>query len=238
MKYSIWLVLGLMLSFSTEAISQKLKGNGHVVEKEISVEDFSKIDIRGGAYNLILEGNADCAVMIKADENLLHLLEVEVRGETLELIWQKRTNIRKMTKFDVYVSFEALERLEGNLVGNIKSDGAIKTRQLDVDLGGVGNLDLHIEASDADIDISRTGNSSFEGNAERAEISFHGTGNLRAEDFIVDYLDVDRRGVGNAHVYAVKELRVDTKGVGNFTYSGDPDIERINANAIGKVRKR
>jgi hypothetical protein len=219
------------------SLAQKVKGSGQVIKIDLPVEDFDKLDIRGGAYNLYLVSGNEPGVVVETDDNLLEMINAYTEGDELILKWEKKTNLRKVSKFNVYVTYTKLNRLKGNLVGNIKCENTLNVDHFDIDLSGVGNADLMVEAKSIKGDISRVGNVHMSGKSDHMDMDFSGTGNLNAYDLKVGELHIQKSGVGNVKVHADNEIHIDASGVGNLYYRGDASIERIHSSAIGKVKK-
>lgn len=236
MKSSILSIAIMLLSINV-SLAQKVSGSGQVVKVDIPVRDFSQLNIKGGAYNLYLIAGNTSSVEIETDDNLLEYINAYNEGDELILKWEKKSNLRKVSKFNVYVTYQELNRIKGNLVGNIKCENTLQVDHLDIDLNGVGNADLIVDAKSIKSDISRVGNVNMSGTSDMMDMDFSGTGNLNAYDLKVGELHIQKSGVGNVKVHAKNEIHIDASGVGNLYYKGDASIEKIHSSAIGKVKK-
>ena len=86
---SIWiLVLGLSACFTPfdplveDSHGREIAGSGHVVSEVRSVVGFTEIEVVGG-QRVVVQRSHQEGVEVFADDNLLHLIETEVRDGTL-----------------------------------------------------------------------------------------------------------------------------------------------------------
>ncbi len=72
------------------------------------------------------------------------------------------------------------------------------------------------------------GNVKLQGKAQTAIFKNSGVGNLRAGDLVVQSMDIDNSGVGNAEVNAEKELKVSDSMLGKVTNKGSAPMKKSN----------
>ncbi|HHB79072.1 MAG TPA: DUF2807 domain-containing protein [Saprospiraceae bacterium] len=224
----------LLFAFSTIQ-AQRVAGKGDLVTKNHKVQPFDKLEL-SGVFNVTLRQGQTNEISIEAQENLQQYIIVEQRNHTLDIHFPKKLNLRKHKKINVEIVFTDLREIETSMVGNLKSDGTIKLNSLKWDNSSVGNSHLDLNVKNFEADLSAVGNVYLKGWARKADITSSIVGSLQAEDFLVDYLDIDNSSVGNVRIHADVELDIEHSGIGNLHYSGNANITDLSSSGIGKVK--
>lgn len=92
----------------------------------------------------------------------------------------------------------------------------------------MGNVDLDFTANKLKLNNASVGNVKLQGKAQTAVFKNSGVGNLRAGELVVQSLDIDNSGVGNAEVNAEKELKVNDNMLGRVTNKGAAPMKKAN----------
>ena len=74
------------------------------------------------------------------------------------------------------------------------------------------------------------------GSAEHAHINYSGLGQLKAFNLKTEKLSIYSAGIGRIEVCALTSLDVEALGIGSVHYVGHPDVRRLDASGIGKIR--
>lgn len=229
MKYLLVAAAGLFLS--TTAIAQErktLEGNGKIVTRDVSVSSFSELKANG-VFELKLSQGSTESVKIEADENLQDLFEVKQEGGKLVISMKKMDNTSLKTKksLKVYVSFKSLKQLQLTTVGGVSSD-QLSFADIKITNRSVGDVNLKLNADKITLENSSVGNLTLTGKAQDAVIKNNGVGNLEASGFVVQTLDIQNTGVGNAEVNAVQQLKVKDSFLGKVKNKGAAPVRKMN----------
>ncbi|HZH01627.1 MAG TPA: head GIN domain-containing protein [Flavisolibacter sp.] len=226
------LTAGILLT--TAAVAQKqeretLEGNGNLVTKEIAVTSFSEIKA-SGVYELRLSQGSKESVKIEADENLQDLFEVKNEGNKLVIDTKKMNNInlKSKNKMRVYVTFKSIKNLEISTVGNVGSDDKLTFDDLQFRNSSVGHVELNMTANKLDMDNKSVGDVKLSGKAQNAVLVNNGVGSIKAGDFLVQTMNIENTGVGNAEVNAEKELKVKDSMLGKVKNKGAAPVRKTN----------
>lgn len=236
MKTTQYLLFFIFVAFVTTACAQNISGNGNVVEENRPVEPFSAIDI-GGVLNVYLTQGDTESVTVEADENLLDLIIIENRGNTLRVHLKKGIDIKKAKEKNVYITLRSINELEVGGVVNVKSTNALTADEFDLDIGGVGNTDLELRCDRLNAQAEMVGNLTLRGEVREANIKNGGVGSLKAFDLKVDRLIIKNSGVGSAEVQAQDEISITSSGVGSVRYRGDAVVKELSTSGVGTVKK-
>lgn len=226
----------IFLGYGFKINAQKLKGNGNVVEKQYQVASFQQLNING-VFNTFITQGEENAVTVETDENLVSTIEIVEQDNKLIVRSKKKTNIKKVTKMNVYITLTNLEEMIVEGVGNVKCDAPLNLQDLKMKISNVGNTTMLLNCTQLDAKFSSVGNINFEGEAESANLEISGTGGVNALDFEVGNLVVDNSSIGNVKIYATKTLEINSSGIGNLHYKGDAELKNFNVSGLGKVKK-
>jgi hypothetical protein len=224
----------ILLSCGLQACTFKIvRGNGHIVKKEIAVSDYSAIDFSGGA-SLIYEQKSGEApyFSVEIDENLFPLLIIESNGTTLSV--RNKEHIRS-TRYTIYTNSTGLKKL--NASGSLKTQlkGKLVTEDLSIRISGRANIQVEeLECRTFHSDISGSTSIALAGKANQVHYSVSGSGKLKALPMIADSVFCEISGSGDFEVNAVEYLNVNISGAGKVRYKGNPGIHQ-SISGLGKV---
>lgn len=180
------------------------------------VAGFSSISFKSeGKVTLQQTGNE--SLTIKAEDNILPLLESRVANRVLYLNTVNDTDIDPTQPIEFILEVKNLENLNIIGVGSIEAKN-IQTKRLAVSMRGVGNLAISGSADVLDLDLSGVG--SYEGSAFKTKQTI-----------------VRSRGIGSAVVNASEQLDANLSGVGSVEYVGSPQVQK-SVRGAGSVKQR
>lgn len=225
-------VAGLFMTASVNAQKEKqetIEGNGNLVTKEISVSSFDALKA-SGVYELNLTQGDKEGVKIEADENLQQYFTVRNEGSQLviEMKELKNKNLKLKNKMKVYVSFKKLKEMDLRMVGSVHATSQLSFTDLDIKNSSVGKVDLDLSANSLNLKNSSVGQVKLSGKAQNAVVTNNGVGNLEAGSFVVQTMNIDNSGVGNAEVNAAKELKVKDNMLGHVRNKGAAPVKKNN----------
>src|SRR5258706_1798111 len=204
------LIFALLLSASIHGV----KGSGVRKTEQRDLPAFNSIG-RSGAF----EGEVTCqkspSFEIEADDNILPLVQTEVRDGVL-----------RVTTTKGYSSSGGIKvRINVPDLASVKSTGAGKFNIL-----GLKNDNFEIRSTGAATVVAS-------GQSKSVKISSTGAGKIDAHDLRANDADVSVTGAAGVDVYAINELDVTVSGAGRVTYSGNPKINK-KVSGAGQVTKK
>lgn len=174
------------------------------VVRNLDLTGFERIEI-AGVYDLYVEVGPDYAVTLSGPEREMDRVEAEVKNGTLHLDRneeRRRLNWGRRDSLKAKVTLPSLSGLtaSGVVDGTVKG---VDAERFELDLSGVGDVDLEGECGVLDADVS-------------------GVGDLDAESLECRTVKVDVSGVGDATVYASEAVDASVSGVGDIDVYGEP----------------
>ncbi|RYG51885.1 MAG: DUF2807 domain-containing protein, partial [Chitinophagaceae bacterium] len=197
----------------------KIVGSGNVITRDVAVNPFSQLHI-SGVFNVVLSQGDKEALKIEAEDNLQELILVENGESGLNLSMKKHVNIKSDKKLTVYITFKKIKLLDISTVGNVTSKGTLSFDDLALNNKSVGNVELNLSAHSLNLENKSVGNLELEGKADNAVVKNKSVGNFRAASFVVQTMDIDNNGIGNADVNAEKNLKLRSSGLGKVKNKG------------------
>lgn len=211
-----------------------IKGNGNVVEETRDLGEFSKISVSRGMNVYITQGTST-KVTVKADENLLKVIDTYVDDETLKVTCTKM--IRNATSNKVYVTVTDLENIKSTSGSNIFSEDSLRTGNLEIKSTAGSNVRLSIEAGDLNVSASAGSNIFLKGMAKSVVMKANSGSNIKAGDLQTGNCEVKVSSGANIWIKVQNGLNARASSGGNIWYSGEPSPLEIEKSSGGNVFK-
>jgi hypothetical protein len=205
------------------------------VHKEFPVSNFSVLEI-DGPLNVFIRQGVKENVTVEANEENMEKMFVENQGDILVIDFDEMFGHHK--KIDVYITLVKVEKMYFKGAGNIETKSVLVLDTLTIENNRTGNLDLNLKCKRLNIQTEGAGNVDIKGSSTYAWFKKTGVGNFNSTGMKADFLKLDNSGVGNADVYAEKELYLKSSGVGNVNYSGNPEIKEYNVSGVGNISEQ
>jgi Putative auto-transporter adhesin, head GIN domain len=217
-----------------------VQGSGKLQTEARSVGSFQAIEVHA-SMNVVLRQGPREAVELRADDNLLALVETRVISRsgvpTLEIRMRDHTSYSSRNPITLTVDVVTLSSLSVRGSGNVSGDG-LKAPALKLAVAGSGNIKLQkLSLDEASLKISGSGNAELAGKTGRLGLSISGSGDINTRELEADEVSVNIAGSGDAKVNARKTLNVSIAGSGDVEYSGEPSLKTSIAGS-GHVKKR
>ncbi|MBF4490911.1 DUF2807 domain-containing protein [Flavobacterium sp. JLP] len=227
-----------LISFMTNAQSNKITGNGKVTTDTRTTSEYDAIKI-SGSFDVDLVAGKEGKIILKGEENILDAIIVEVEENTLKIYVKKNTNIRSSIgkKVQVTVPFDKISELSLAGSGDIQSKSTIKNDKFLAKLSGSGNFDLAIDSSSLELNLSGSGNVHLKGNASNFTTKLSGSGDIDASDLKSKNVDVNVSGSGNSKVNCNESLTARVSGSGDIKYTGNPEKRDVKVSGSGNISK-
>ncbi len=210
------LLLGLLHAAQAQVGKNVVVGSGTVVSQTFDLPKFTGIAATT-SFDIYLKQDSKQAIEVKAQQNIIDVMLLEVKDGTLKLGFKPNTSIRTKEAVKVYISLAELKRLVVSGSGNIKGEGVFnKSDQLDIVISGSGDIALHFETKELRCAISGSGDANFKGHANKHMIAISGSG-----DLVLD---------GNS-----EEQNITVSGSGNIKLTGNTEKQNLVISGSGNL---
>ena len=232
----LFLLVALLLNACT-VIGETIKPSKNFITRDYKVHNFTQIDAAtvGDIFYTQSVDNST-SVTIYGPDNMINLVQVVVKGNTLILTMDKHNKV-KNSKLKINISSPELTNIEFKGVGDIKIEGLFKTPQLSVTAKGVGDIDiLNLNCDELTINSMGVGDVEVKGVAQTANLSSKGVGDIEAVELKAATVDASSKGVGDITCYATQTLKASVKGVGSIRYKGNPAAKEFSKGGVGSIK--
>lgn len=229
-------IFGMLMLLLTSCNSKTIQGSGNITNHQLAIENYNQIELEA-TLNLVYEAQPDQApyLMIEGDDNLLPLIDVNVKNNKLEI--KQKDNINP-TKLTIYTNSPSLKSILSKGVADIHLKGPIAGDEFNCEQRGIGNLTAdNLIFTRASFIIKGKSDFMLSGQIGSALYELSGNGNFRATGLQVNDLDCQLKGSGYMQVNAQNKLSVEIKGNGNIEYIGSAELVKQNINGVGTITK-
>ena len=213
-RIAIALTLAFSALFLLSGCIHGVRGSGVRKTEKRDLPPFSSIET-SGAFEVEVNCQKPASVEIEADDNILPLIQTEVRGGVLHVSTTKSYNS----------SGGVVLRITVPDLESVKSTGAGKFRVSDVK-----NDNFEIRSTGAATVVAT-------GQSKSVKISSTGAGKIDAHNLRAETADVSVTGAASVDVYATDQLDLTVSGAGRVTYSGNPKVNK-RVSGAGQVTKK
>jgi len=216
---------GLLLSSCiniSDSDGHTVKGSGNVVPEARQVSQFDRVALAGSGHLSIIQGEHE-SLTIRADDNLLPLIQSEVSGGVLKL-GPEHVNLKPSRTIEYLLELKHLKEL--HLSGSLDAEApSLEADQLLFTISGSGNIRVaKLKTGNLEVHVSGSGDLGLAGKADHQTVHISGAGNYRAGDCESQTAAVHISGSGNATVWARVSLEAQVSGSGDVGYYGSPQV--------------
>ena len=222
-KSFLALFLTASLASCYKDFQHRVVGNGNVITETRTLPSFEKVNSSGSFEIEIINDPSVSKVEVEAESNIIPVLETEVRGNELEIQFERNTSVRTHKRVKVKVFTGSLSGLSLSGSGTMNA-AAFTGNSFESNVSGSGNISFHFTGTQASYDISGSGKITGAGKVTSQDIKVSGSGDIEALDLETENTAIDISGSGTAKVFATKTLKAEISGSGNITYKGNPFI--------------
>jgi hypothetical protein len=236
MKKAAILLTAILVSmvFGSCIFTGSIEGNGKVVEDTRDLEDFDKISVTRGMNVYITQGPIQ-KVVVKADENLLDVIETSVSDGTLKVSCNR--GIRKAESNKVLVTIPNIDLLKTTAGSNVFADDTLNLRTLEIKSTAGSNIKLVLIAGELNVSAMAGSNVFLNGSSESFTAKANSGSNVKAGDLRAATCDLKASSGANIWINVQKELNAGVSSGANVFYYGNPETTNIEKSSGGNVIK-
>ncbi|GAB3261688.1 head GIN domain-containing protein [Chitinimonas naiadis] len=203
---------------SVGAFAASIKGSGNVIEQTRPIGDFQTIRSEG-AWSLDVKVGPAPSLKIRADDNLMPLIETTVSNNQLFIRMkdsnQKSISIGKNSSLRIELTVPKLTSYTHE---------------------GAGKASFHDLSGDKfTLAYEGAGLVTASGKVDKLTVQASGAGAVDFDELKARDVTVSLEGVGAVSVYASESLTASVDGIGSLTYYGKPGKISKSVSGIGSV---
>ena len=233
-----WLLLmiaifSIILSSCTR---DRISGSGNVVTDTRPTGAFTDVEI-SGPFEVHLLQEANPAVDIKAEDNIIGVVETGISNNSLYVRIKNHVNIRHHLPIRVYVHNPAFRRVKFNGSGSLDNKDTLHTQSFGYELNGSADATLALKTTEFNATVNGSGNIGLKGSATTLKSDINGSGNIAGLDMEVQNAQITIRGSGEHAVFVRQNLDAKIFGSGNIIYTGEAKVV-AEIKGSGKIIKQ
>ncbi|WNJ20656.1 head GIN domain-containing protein [Pontibacter sp. G13] len=233
MKSYLQLLLVACIMCGAQAImGQNIRGNGNVVEEARELSAFHGISV-GGAYDVYVKKGSRYAVLIKADENIIPVVETKVKDQVLHI--RNSKGINKAKELSVYITTPDLTFLQASGASDVEVLDVYEAETFKVVSSGASDLSFGVNAYKLDVTVSGSSDLKVSGNAKHLALSVSGSGDFHGKNLTASEGKVRVSGSGDAHVHVTEQIEASVSGSGDVYCVGNPRVSGISTSGSGDI---
>jgi hypothetical protein len=215
-KIALLLSLVIVVAIGlTACAALGVQGSGVRKSEARKLDTFKSIETQG-AYEVEVTCQKPASFEITADDNILPLIQTEVRDGVLHVTSTKR--YMEHTPVTLRISLADLSSFSSMGAGDIKVTD-IKNDKFEVHSTGAAKLTANGQTKNIIIDST-------------------GAGSVDTQALHAETARVSATGAASVDVYASQQLDVNMSGAGHVTYSGDPKVINKSISGVGELSKK
>ncbi|SFU50036.1 Putative auto-transporter adhesin, head GIN domain [Pustulibacterium marinum] len=242
-----WLTyIGLFLLFSgcnSENAGDCFQIAGTIIQEEISVADFSTIEVGEGVTLYLSEGTEN-QVILETGSNLINDVNVSVENGKLLLKDDNSCNfVRKYGVTKVYVTAVNITKIINNSQFDVYSEEVLHFNALeliseDYNTAGlaVGSFHLEIENQNLTVNFNKISNAYISGSTNRLTVNFYsGDSRFEGEDLIAQQVYIYHRSSNDMIVNPVQSISAEIVSTGDVIAVNTPEEIEVESPYVGQL---
>jgi hypothetical protein len=239
--------LTIILLFATLAFSSCIRldldfdnncihGEGPIVEQELTLSEFSKIDLEA-SFNVIVSQGPEQKVLAVGNQNIIDRLNTNVSGNQWDIGFDRGC----YSNFDltIYITVPSIDQVKLSGSGCVEMEDFNQSNDLTVSISGSGDFSMNEFESAVKLYVTISGSGGFRANKEitcfeNLNVKVSGSGSFHGYLIEVKDCTASASGSGNCYDFADEILNATTSGSGSIFYKGNPSVDS-HSSGSGRV---
>lgn len=213
----------------------KVSPNGNIESKEINLEEFSGLDLKG-KFRVFYVNSPKNFVAVETYPNVFKNLDLDVKDKTLFIKESRETQGVDFYNITIYSKYNP-EKISMSDSVEMNISSAIKTDHFRLNLKNNSKFIGWVNSRKAEVEMSDKTRANFQGFTKNASMKISDTASIIAPYWMVDTFNIDSKN----GVYIEVNAKDSLKGViGNTTkmvYYGDP-VRALKTDKTAKVENK
>jgi hypothetical protein len=212
-----------------------VRGSGRIVSRDVEVSAFTGLEVSATFAVTVFVGDAP-AVNVRADDNLIDLLDVGVQGSTLRIGLEPDTQVASATlQADVVVT--SLDSLVVSGASVVRLSDGLDADSLSVELSGASSIIGPVQIGDGTLVLSGASRATLSGSATSLSVEASGASELGSRDLSIGDATIDLSGASHAEVTVTGTLSAGAAGASTILYAGSPTVSRSETSGASTIQQ-
>ena len=220
--------------------SPAIQGSGVAKEDTRAVDAFHAVEAGSSLQVAIsVTPGAKPSLKLSGDDNLVPLVESEVRDGTLVLWIKDNSNIQTKLPLIASVVMGELDRLEASGAADVSVKGSTKADQFTADASGAARISIDLlDTPKATVSAEGASRVALAGSAASIKLDVSGASRVKAEGLKVEDADVSISGASSASLRASKSVTGTISGASQLDLHGRPAKNTVSKSGASSVNDK
>jgi hypothetical protein len=216
--------------------SKTIKGNGPQLTKEITTNSYEGISVTGAFFVNIIKGT-EGKITIKAQENLMKYILIEVKNNELLIQTEKGFNLSysKNSRIEIIVPVQEISFINLTGSGDVISDFNLQANNFKINLVGSGDIKIGVNCTDLEANLSGSGDIKLKGKTNQISAIIAGCGDIEAFEVDAENAKAEVSGSGDIQVTCSEFIEARVSGSGDIEYKGKPKKQDTKVSGSGSI---
>ncbi len=200
---------------------------------------FSGLHFESIGEVIIVQGDT-CGLKVKGGD-IRDRVKIEIRDDVLTIThksdvadWGDLSRFRDIGEIQYYVTLQDVKHIELKGAGNIRAD-QLAGESLRLVHAGVGEMALQgLNYKDLNTDLGGVGEVRLAGEVQTQFVELSGIGDFNAEELKSQQAEVSVSGAGSARVWVEGALTAGVSGAGSIQFRGHPEVTQ-SVSGLGSI---
>jgi hypothetical protein len=232
MRYLFLSLFSVLILSCNFEYKNSIAGNGNIVTREVKTDSFDKIDVTD-ALDVVIIPSETQKVLVVADENLVDLITINVRDNTLRISAEKRIQMARSKKIEVYT--QTMEKLEASAASTVHNSDSLQYGNFKIMCSSAAQVDLTGRFQLLNIEASSASNIKLSGYSKELRADLSSASGLSAFNLTAENVNIVASSAANAKVHVTHEANFNASSAANISYHGNPSVKNVSTSSGGSV---
>lgn len=243
--YKYLIVFFVLAACDSDSAWDCVKAAGTIVQEEIPLENFEKLDVRHRVQLIVKQGEAQ-KVVLETGENLRGKISLKITNGELRIENTNNCNlVRDYGITKVFITSPNITQIRNGSGLSVLSDGVLSFQSLallsedtavDGDIHTVGDFELQLDVENLNIVANGKSNFFLSGQAETATMGLYsGDGRIEAGEFVVQNLSIFHRSSNKMIVNPQQSIEGEIRSVGDVISLNEPPLVDVEEFYTGRL---
>lgn len=213
----------------------KVTPKGNIETKEIPVEPFTSMDIKGKFRIFYVRGDSNF-VSVESYPNVIKNLDIKIKNKKLHISENRETSKVDFYNITVYSKYN-LDQISISDSVEMNISSALRADNFQLFLRNNARFIGSINSRRAELDMQNTSRANFEGYTKEALIKISDTASLIAPYWKITDLELNSKNGNYAEVNVIDTLKGTITNTAKLLYYNEP-IKRLKADKSTKIENK
>ena len=205
-----------------------------------NVTAFSSIKVSGDIDVYLSQGEDYSLAVSASEEKYRDNIKTEVKNGVLVISYKNDHFSRNYGNKNLraYISFKALESLEGSGASGFIINGTLAANTMLVKLSGASDIKGAVKITNLSLDLSGASTATINGAAQNLKVEGSGASDVKNYDLKVENCVAKLSGASDVRLTVTNSISAHASGASTLYYEGNPDKKDVATSGASSVSQK